>query len=381
MRDGGFSLVEIIVTVVLLGVLAGVATLLLTGTVTGANKAACQSDVATINNAATIYYANKAHSAGSLNELVASGLLKQTATISGDSWIQPAYRVQFTPASPAVSGPGHAVGVSSTGCAVLTPTPALTGTLRIGAATSLAAAFAAAEGGLEANNPGLDVIVETAASSTILTRIQANPGVYDVFASADLANMNSAGSLMVAGSVRTFASNQLVIAVQPGNPKGITGLADLLDGNGVTVSLAGCGVPVGRYSRQILVNNDIDYVQPCANPAGADIPTPAHPAAPIGIISPTTFGADVGQVLTNVSGKTVDAGLVYATDAFGANTDGDPKNDVVAIPVAHPTNLVEYPIGVTAAASNPTAAQAFVNSVVSGDVQTILRSYGFLPPP
>ena len=48
---------------------------------------------------------------------------------------------------------------------------------------------------------------------------------------------------------RTFARNVLEIAVAPGNPKHIRGLADL-ERSGVTLVLADESVPAGKYARQ-----------------------------------------------------------------------------------------------------------------------------------
>src|SRR5438445_755080 len=80
-----------------------------------------------------------------------------------------------------------------------------------------------------------------AGSNALRTQItQGAPA--DVFASADTANMQKIVSAGLVETPVTFARNKLQIAVAPGNPKGITGLADLAKA-GMTVVLEAQGVP------------------------------------------------------------------------------------------------------------------------------------------
>ena len=70
-----------------------------------------------------------------------------------------------------------------------------------------------------------------------------------------------------------------------------------------------------------------------------------------------------------------DAVVVHVTDvkAGGAKVQG------VLIPDAH--NVVStYPIAVVKATKNQSAAQAYVDAVVSGSGQKALQAQGFLPP-
>ncbi len=92
-----------------------------------------------------------------------------------------------------------------------------------------------------------------AASSDLVTQI--NEGApADVFASADEANMTKltdAGDN--AGEPEVFATNSLQIIVEPGNPKGITGVADLANPDIIYVTCAP-EVPIGKYAAQVLTN-------------------------------------------------------------------------------------------------------------------------------
>ena len=170
-----------------------------------------------------------------------------------------------------------------------------------------------------------------------------------MFASADNANMNK---LVAAGLVETpvvFARNKLEIAVAPGNPKHITGLADLAK-PGIGVVLEAPGVPAGDYTRGVLGQLHIS-------------------------LTPRSLETDVKSALAKVASGEADATVVYVTDvvAAGASVTG------IAIPDSEQP-VITYPIAVLKASKNRAAAEAFVLSAVSGDVQKALAAAGFLPP-
>src|SRR5256886_8304489 len=132
-----------------------------------------------------------------------------------------------------------------------TSSSGVTGTVTVFAAASLTESFTKIGKDFEAANPGAKVTFNFAGSSALATQInQGAPA--DVFASAAPANMKTvtdAGN--GAGTPITFVKNQLVIAVPKGNPKGITGLADLTK-PGVKVALCAEQVPCGAAAWKAL---------------------------------------------------------------------------------------------------------------------------------
>ena len=221
--------------------------------------------------------------------------------------------------------------------------------VKVFAAASLTAAFTAIGDAFMGENPGANVTFNFAASSELVAQIGAGAPA-DVFASADLSNMlkltdaaNNATEPVV------FATNLAEIIVGPGNPKGIAGLADLVDEDLIVV-LCAPEVPCGKYAARIFENAGI-------------------------VVTPKSFEENVNAVVTKVTLGEADAGIVYATDvnAAGAKAEG------VEIPAA--VNVVaQYPIAVTKEASNSSGAQAFIDFVNSEQGQTILARYGFLAP-
>jgi len=232
--------------------------------------------------------------------------------------------------------------------ATTTTTAALTGSLNVFAAASLTGAFNAAKTALSPSSPGLSLTFNFAGSNTLVTQIQQGAPA-DVFASADQKNMDK---LVTAGLVETpviFARNKLEIAVAPGNPKHIAGLADLAK-PGVSVVLEATGVPAGDYTRQV--------------------------EAQLGIsITPKSLEPDVKTAITQVTNGEVDATVVYVTDVAAAGSE------VTGVPL--PDNeepSIVYPIAVVKASSHQAAAAAFVQSAVSGAVQQALAAQGFIAP-
>ena len=135
----------------------------------------------------------------------------------------------------------------------------------------------------------------------------------------------------------------------PGNPKGITGVADLAN-HDLIVVLCAPEVPCGKYAAQIFENAGVT-------------------------VTPKSFEENVKAVVTKVTLGEADAGIVYATDvtAAGAEAEG------VEIP-ADINVVAEYPIAATTEAPNADGAQAFIDFVLSEQGQKILASYGFLAP-
>lgn len=224
------------------------------------------------------------------------------------------------------------------------------GDLTIYAAASLTASFDDLASEFEKANPSVTVKpIDYDGSSTLATQlIQGAPA--DVFASADQANMNKVATPgLLDGTGTAFASNTLRIAVQPGNPKHITGLSDLAK-PGLAVVLCAPQVPCGAASHTLL---DADGIT----------------------VKPASEEQNVTAVVTKVKSGDADAGLVYVTDvkASAGAVDG------VTIPDADKA-VNTYPIAALKHAPNPAAAKAFVAFVLSDAGQKVLAKYGFGSP-
>ncbi len=222
-------------------------------------------------------------------------------------------------------------------------------TLTVLAATSLTESFGALEKRFEAEHAGVEVMVSFQASSALAQQI-VNGATADVFASADESTMKKVTDAGLAGGTpEIFATNQLTIVVPPGNPKNVTGLADLAR-DGLIVVVCAPQVPCGTATQKV------------AKAAGVTL-------------RPRSEEQDVKAVLTKVQLGEVDAGLVYRTDVIAA---GD---SVTGLPTPQADRVRnDYLIAVLAEAPNPVAAQAFLAHVRSAEGRQVLGAAGFETP-
>ena len=219
--------------------------------------------------------------------------------------------------------------------------------IKVFAAASLIAAFGKIGQDFTAANPNTKVTFNFAGSQALATQIQQGAPA-DVFASADTANMDKVKDLVSDQSV--FTGNELQVIVAKGNPKGITGLADLAKPD-LKVVLAAPEVPAGRYASQVLDAQKLT-------------------------VKPVSLEDNVKAVVTKVSLGEADAGIVYVTDV----TAGGDTVEGVDIP-ADQNVPATYPIAVVKASAHQAQARAFVDDVRGPEGQQVLKEFGFLPPP
>lgn len=213
------------------------------------------------------------------------------------------------------------------------------------AAASLADVFLGVATDLE-NSGGPSIVFSFAGSSTLAAQIiEGAPA--DVFASANLEQMNRvARAVGQSTSPVIFAVNQLVIVVERGNPRAISGLLDL-GRKDVVVALADPSVPAGAYAAEII------------DAAGIEM-------------QPATYEADVRAVLTKVQLGEVDAGIVYLTDAMASL-----ETDTILLP-DEVSRTANYPV-ISLAAGN-SDAQAFIDQLLSPKGRERLAAHGFMLP-
>lgn len=226
---------------------------------------------------------------------------------------------------------------------------AVSGEVVVFAASSLTEAFTEIGEAFRVENPDANVVFTFAGSGDLITQIGEGAPA-DVFASADDGNMTKlADAGEAAGDPVTIAKNTLQIIVEKGNPKAITGVADLAQA-GLIVVLCADTVPCGKGAATVLKNAVVT-------------------------IAPASLEDKVKGVVTKVTAGEADAGLVYVSDVKAA---GDAAEGV-AIPVD--INVINnYPMVVTKEATNTVGAQAFIDFVASDAGQAILAKHGFLAP-
>jgi molybdate transport system substrate-binding protein len=241
------------------------------------------------------------------------------------------------------------VGVSVAGCGSGSAAAPEQKTLTVLAAASLTESFGALEKKFEAEHAGVDVKISFQGSSALAQQI-INGGKADVFASADETNMKKVTDAGLAnGSAEIFATNQLAIAVPPGNPKKIASLADLAK-DGTIVVVCAPQVPCGSAAQKV------------EKAAGVTV-------------KPKSEEQDVKAVLTKVAAGEADAGLVYVTDINSA------AGKVVGVDFAEAAQAInKYPIAALKDAPQADLAKAFVQFVRGDAGRAELTKVGFKIP-
>jgi molybdate transport system substrate-binding protein len=227
-------------------------------------------------------------------------------------------------------------------------TSLLKGTMSVFAAASLSDSFKALGTSFQALHSGVTVQFNFAGSPTLVTQIEQGAAA-DVFASADTTNADKLkADGFTASTPQVFAQNKLAIVVAAGNPKGITGPADLAK-PGVIYITAAPTVPAGKYALQILANAGVK-------------------------VTPKSLETDVKSVVSKIELGEADVGIVYATDVTAAGSK------VQGIPIPDAVNVVAtYPIVSVKGTANSSLANAFISYVLSTEGQAKLQSFGFLP--
>ena len=234
------------------------------------------------------------------------------------------------------------------------------------AAASLTETLTAIGETYSAENPGVTFRFNFDSSGTLKTQIQEGADC-DVFISAGQKQMNQLDSTASA-DVNTegldfvdsdsrvdLLENRVVLCVPEGSDKGIDSfdaLAEHLKAEDILFCMGNSDVPVGQYTQKILAYYELDEAA----------------LAAAGVI---TYGSNVKEVTTQVSEASVDAGVVYCTDAFSAGLK------VVDEATKEMCGQVIYPAAVLKAAPNAVAARKFLEYLQTSAAGEVFESVGF----
>lgn len=212
-------------------------------------------------------------------------------------------------------------------------------------------------------NPDTKIIYNFDSSGTLLKQIVAGADC-DIFISAAQKQMNNLDStksgddnpdkndFVLQGTRINLLENKVALAVPDGNPKEINSYTDLTTDKLSLLAIGNSDVPVGSYTLEIL-----EYFG-----------TSAEELEKAGKI---TYGSNVKEVTTQVKEGTVDAGIIYATDAASANLQ------VVDLATKDMCKQVIYPAAVLNITKNESESKKFLNYLKTDKAMKIFESVGF----
>ena len=238
------------------------------------------------------------------------------------------------------------------------------------AAASLSNVMAEFEAAYEEANPGVDIVVNADSSGALLTQIQEGAPC-DVFFSAAQKQMDEleGAGMVVEGTRTNVVNNQLVVVTQPDSDTAVTGLADI--GNAKSIALADGSVPVGKYTRQAMIN--LGLLAEVEDPAAI---TTQEVSDQLGGVEISEQG-NVSKVLSAVEEASCEVGTTYLSDTVG-HEDGVKILEVVGYDV---TGNIIYPV---AQIANPDADDAesaaaadFIAFITNDDAKALYQQYGF----
>ena len=234
------------------------------------------------------------------------------------------------------------------------------------AAASLTETLNAIAETYSAENSGVTFSFNFDSSGTLKTQIQEGADC-DLFISAGQKQMNQLDStasaevntegldFVDAESRVDLLENKVVLCVPEGSDKGIDSfdsLAEHLKAEDILFCMGNSDVPVGQYTQKILAYYDLDEAA----------------LAAAGVI---TYGSNVKEVTTQISEGSVDAGVVYCTDAYSAGLT--PVDEATA----EMCGQVIYPAAVLKAAPNAEAAREFLAYLQTDRAATVFEGVGF----
>ena len=220
------------------------------------------------------------------------------------------------------------------------------------------------------DHPNVKITFNADSSGTLLTQIEEGYAC-DVFFSAAQKQMDvlEADGFLVDGTRSDVVNNQVVVITLKDSKTKVKGLANLQDAE--SIALAGGSVPVGKYTRQALVNMGIIHTSNDPDSITAQEISEAFGGVEI------SEQDNVSKVLMAVAEGSCEVGTTYYSDIYGYEDDikilekvsSDLTGDVI-YPIAQIVNK-------EADKKQTEAAEDFMDFLLSDEAAKVFESYYF----
>lgn len=236
-------------------------------------------------------------------------------------------------------------------------------------AASLSAVMEEAAENFMETNPHVKIVFNADSSGTLMTQIQEGFEC-DIFFSAAQKQMNTLEEegFLVEGTRANVVNNQVCVVTYKGSNTSVTGLANIGDAD--SVALADGSVPVGKYTRQALMNMGI------LEGADASSITTEQVSEALGGVE-ISEQSNVSKVRIAIMEGSCDVGTVYYSDTYGYEDD----LDIIEHVSYDLTGDVIYPICMIknseADDAQTEAAREFYEYILSDEAKKIFDTYLF----
>lgn len=221
-----------------------------------------------------------------------------------------------------------------------------------------------------AKQPNVKITYNADSSGTLLTQIEEGYEC-DLFFSAAQKQMDTLekDGLVKEGTRANVLNNQVVVVTLKGSGTKVTGLENLKDAR--SIALAGGSVPVGKYTRQALMN--LGILEKTGEP---DSITTQQISEALGGVE-ISEQDNVSKVLTAVVEGSCEVGTTYYSDTYGYEGD----LDILETVGYDLTGNVIYPIcqvvNEEADELQAEAAADFYEFILSDEAKAVFDSYYF----
>lgn len=220
-------------------------------------------------------------------------------------------------------------------------------------------------------HPEVTITFNADSSGKLLTQIEEGYAC-DVFFSASQKQMNTLDEedkLVVEGTRKNVVNNQVCVITTKGSGTKVTGLQNI--GEASSIALADGSVPVGKYTRQAMVNSGL-----LSETEDVSKITTEEVSQALGGVE-ISEQSNVSKVLAAVTEGSCEVGTTYYSDTYGY------ENQVVIlekIPYDLTGNVI-YPIAQVqndeADDAEKAAALDFIQFVTSDEAKTVFQNYYF----
>lgn len=219
-------------------------------------------------------------------------------------------------------------------------------------------------------HPEVKITYNPDSSGTLLTQIQEGYEC-DIFFSAAQEQMDDleADGLVAEGTRANVVNNQVVVVTLKDSGTSVTGLENI--GDAESIALTGGSVPVGRYTRQALIN--LGMLPETDDPASITTEQVSEALGGVEISEQD----NVSKVLTAVVEGACEVGTTYYSDTYGYEED----LDILQTVSYDLTGNVIYPIARVvneeADEAQSAAADDFLAFILSDEAKEVFESYYF----